>query len=149
MYRLLLFFIVFMTMAGLHTPLRAQKSPNFASIQAPEFQFEPSRSHDFDTVPQSEWISHDFWFINIGGQPLRITKVRGSCYCTKAEFPTAPIQPGERGYIRVFYDTRSKIGQFRAAVSIISNALGTDTEHLFVEGNIISPISVSPMPDEK
>lgn len=137
MYRLLLFFIVFMAMTGLNTPLVAQKSPNFVPIQAPEFQFEPSRAHDFGTVPQSDWISHDFLFSNIGGQPLRITKVRGSCYCTKAEFPTAPIQPGERGYIRVFYDTRSKTGQFRAAVSIISNAFGADTEHLFVEGNII------------
>lgn len=114
-------------------------SDDMAQPQEPVFQFTPSCSHDFGAVLQADWVSYDFVFTNTGNMPLIISRVKGSCYCTKAEWSPKAVAAGGQGYVRVFYDTRNKIGKFRAAVSILSNAFGSDTEHLFVEGEIINP----------
>lgn len=110
---------------------------NMVMTKLPIIQFTPSRSHDFGTVVQSSFVSYDFLFSNTGLSPLQISRVNGSCHCTKAEWSPQVIAPGEQGYIRVFYDTRSKLGKFRAAVTVSSNAYGSTTEHLFVEGEIV------------
>lgn len=110
---------------------------NMIKTMQPILQVSPSRLHDFGTVAQADFVSHDFIVTNTGATPLVIKEVKGGCYCTKAEWQTQAIAPGEQGYIRVFYDTRSKLGKFRAAVNVRSNAFGSQQEHLFVEGEIV------------
>lgn len=115
------------------------KLGNMVKTRQPIFQFVPSRSHHFGIVLQSEQISYDFEFINNGLTPLTIYSVKGTCYCTQANWTKQPIAPGQKGTIKVFYDTKARLGKFRAAVSIQSNAYDSQNEHLFVEGEIIKP----------
>jgi hypothetical protein len=61
-----------------------------------------------------------FEFTNIGEGPLVLTNVRSSCGCTVPEWPKDPIKPGEKGEIKVKYNTRSP-GNFNKTVTVYSN----------------------------
>lgn len=58
---------------------------------------------------------------NVGTAPLIIEHVQGSCSCSVAEYPKAPITSGESAQIVVQYDTKRK-GPFTKAFTIRSNA---------------------------
>lgn len=110
---------------------------NIIATTKPLFSFENGSSFDFGTVTQSGKIYHDFVFTNIGFEPLIIAKVHTSCYCIHAEWDKTPVLPGQRGTIRVYYDTRVRIGNFRNGVSIVSNAYSYPDETLLISGNIV------------
>lgn len=73
----------------------------------------------------------DFYFLNMGRNPLVIYKVRNNWSgsgCSVA-LPDNAIRPGQRGRIRVYYKPR-KYGSFRNEIRIYSNASGSP--HTFV-----------------
>ncbi len=65
-----------------------------------------------------------FSFTNIGDAPLIIQKVQSSCGCTIPKKPEKPIMPGEKGEIKVSYDTK-RVGDFSKQITITSNAKTT------------------------
>ena len=62
-----------------------------------------------------------FVFTNIGDTPLMIQSIKSSCGCTVPKKPEAPIMPGEKGEIKVSYDTK-RVGGFSKSITITSNA---------------------------
>lgn len=62
-----------------------------------------------------------FKFTNVGNSPLIIEKIQSACGCTIPEKPEEPILPGEKGEIKVSYDTNT-VGGFSKMISIYSNA---------------------------
>ena len=62
-----------------------------------------------------------FTFTNIGNMPLIISRVQSTCGCTIPKKPEKPIMPGEKGEIKVSYDT-NKPGRFNKQIIIFSNA---------------------------
>ena len=62
-----------------------------------------------------------FEFTNTGNIPLVITDVTSSCGCTIPERPEEPIAPGEKGEIKVKYDTNI-VGPIRKTITVYSNA---------------------------
>ncbi|MGB0837029.1 MAG: DUF1573 domain-containing protein [Flavobacteriaceae bacterium] len=62
-----------------------------------------------------------FEFTNTGKSPLVIKKVSSSCGCTVPQKPEQPIMPGEKGEIKIKYDTR-RLGRISKSVYILSNA---------------------------
>ena len=53
-------------------------------------------------------LNHNFEFENSGDAPLIIDDYKVSCSCTKATLPIKPILPGEKGVIKVSFDTKGK-----------------------------------------
>ena len=53
-------------------------------------------------------LNHNFEFENSGDAPLIIDDYKVSCSCTKATLPNKPILPGEKGVIKVSFDTKGK-----------------------------------------
>lgn len=61
-----------------------------------------------------------FTFYNKGKEPLLLTNVNASCGCTTPSWTRDPIQPGEKGEIKVKYNTNIQ-GSFNKAVVVNSN----------------------------
>lgn len=85
-----------------------------------EFNFE-NRTHDFGTIKKGQLVEHIFEFVNSGSEILIIAAVTPSCGCTSPEYSTNPVAPGEKGYIKVIFDSETKMGNTSSIVSITAN----------------------------
>ena len=90
------------------------------SIQGQEFKFE-KETIDYGAINKSANGERVFVFTNIGYAPIIIKNIKSSCGCTVPKKPEKPIMPGEKGEIKVSYDTK-RVGGFSKAITIFSNA---------------------------
>lgn len=90
------------------------------TANAQEFKFEKELI-DYGKIAKGSEGERTFTFTNIGDAPLIIQKVQSSCGCTIPKKPEKPIMPGEKGEIKVSYDT-NRVGGFSKTITIISNA---------------------------
>ncbi|MEO9965074.1 MAG: DUF1573 domain-containing protein [Reichenbachiella sp.] len=86
----------------------------------PVFAFS-EESHDFGTINEGDVVEHVFEFTNTGDAPLIISSAAGSCGCTVPEWPKEPIGVGEKGEIKVKFNSRKKPGVQNKTVTITSN----------------------------
>ena len=90
------------------------------SINAQEFKFE-SETIDYGKIDKGSDGERIFTFTNVGDQPIIIKNIQSSCGCTVPKKPEEPIMPGEKGEIKVSYDTK-RVGGFSKSITIFSNA---------------------------
>ena len=98
-----------------------------------EIEFEKT-VHDFGKMKQHGDATTAFTFVNNGNEPLFISNAKGSCGCTVPEWPREPIQPGQKGEIRVKYDSK-RLGPINKSVTITSNG-SEQPKVLRIKGNI-------------
>jgi hypothetical protein len=99
----------------------------------PKFKFE-NDTHDFGKIKEGDKVTYKFNFANVGKAPLIISKVEASCGCTKPEWPTTPVKPGEGGQITVTYDSAGHNGLVDKMITITANTdTATTTLHLVGE----------------
>lgn len=100
---------------------------------------------DYGTIENGSNGEREFAFVNTGDQPLVIKTCRGSCGCTVPKCPTEPTMPGEKGVIKVKYDT-NRIGSFTKTVTVETND-PTGTKILKIKGVVEQkPVENSPAP---
>lgn len=85
------------------------KSAQTPSDKLAKIQFDKTE-YDFGKILQGEVVSYTFHFTNVGNVPLIITSVDKSCGCTATEYPQTPIDPGQRGDIKITYDSKGHHG---------------------------------------
>ena len=93
------------------------------------------QTHDFGTIKEGDKVKTDFDFINTGETALIITQAFGSCGCTIPEYPREAIKPGEKGVIKISFDSNGKSGAQDKTITIISNTY-TGIETLGVKANV-------------
>ena len=76
---------------------------------------------DFGQFPMSEKKSHRFGLTNTGNGLLVIQDVVTSCSCTKVEYSTEPVRPGETLEVKVSYEAE-EAGRFNKTVTVYCNA---------------------------
>lgn len=91
------------------------------TINSQEFKFE-QETIDYGKIIKGSEGERTFVFTNIGDAPLMIQSIKSSCGCTVPKKPENPIMPGEKGEIKVSYDTK-RIGGFSKQITILSNAI--------------------------
>lgn len=91
---------------------------------------------DYGTLPHNAEGTREFVLTNNGNKPLTIESTQGSCGCTVPTKPEKPIQPGEKGVIKVHYAT-DRVGAFTKTVTVKSNAAGQETKVLTIKGTIL------------
>lgn len=108
--------------ALLFTAFACSRSQNNTSVSATGavIEFE-NLEHDFGTIPYKGDGSCEFIFKSKGEVPLVLKNVRSSCGCTVPSWPKDPIAKGQKGTIKVVYDTRVT-GGFKKSISVFSNA---------------------------
>lgn len=96
-----------------------------------------STLYDFELINENGGcVSHDFTFTNIGDAPLVIIDINTNCGCTTAQYPQAPISPGEQGIIEITFDPKGNPGEFAKEIIVKSNAHKKRTK-LHIKGMVI------------
>lgn len=104
-----------------------------ALMQAQEFAF-ASEAINYGNIEKNADGNRIFEFTNVGEAPLIIKQIKSSCGCTVAEKPNKPILPGEKGEIKISYDTK-RLGGFSKVITVFSNAK-TERKTLKIKGFI-------------
>ena len=107
-----------------------------AQVKPAEFKFE-KETFDFGSIPLNKPATVEFKFTNIGDQPLIITKVESTCWCTVPEYTQTPVKKGGMGTIKVTYNPGATPLPFVKAITITSNAK-TTTKVLYIKGTTVA-----------
>lgn len=91
-------------------------------------------THDYGTIVQSSDGSCVFAFTNKGKAPIVLNDVKASCGCTVPEWTRTPVAPGEKGSIKVTYNTNN-IGAFTKSITVNSNAVNSPLV-LIIKGTV-------------
>ena len=94
-------------------------------------------THNFGNFSEKEpVVSCTFTFSNVGEQPLVINQAVASCGCTVPEYTKTPIQPGEKGEIKVTYNGTGKFpGHFKKSITVRTNG-AVEMTRLYIEGDM-------------
>lgn len=79
--------------------------------------------HDFGEVEEGKVVEHTFVFTNEGEGPLIISNAQGSCGCTVPDWPRQPIAPGQKGQIKVSFNSKGRAGRQDKRVTLTTNAV--------------------------
>lgn len=93
-------------------------------------------SHSFGDIPFNGAGEFEFVFTNTGKAPLIVTHVKSTCGCTVPEWSREPINSGEKGSIKVNYDTH-RVGAFAKSIYVYSNA-ENGVKKLMISGKVQS-----------
>lgn len=101
-----------------------------------EIKFDKT-THNFGTFSEKEpKVSCSFTFTNVGEAPLVINQAIASCGCTVPEYTKTPIQPGEKGEIKVTYNGTGKFpGHFKKSITVRTNG-AVEMTRLYIEGDM-------------
>ena len=76
---------------------------------------------DFGTIIDGELVEHTFRFTNTGTKDLVISSASASCGCTIPKWSKEPIAPGEKGEIKVLFNTNGKKDMVTKDITILAN----------------------------
>ena len=116
-------FLAVLTIQAQDKPATPQDSIVFAST-----------THDYGTIVQASDGSCIFAFTNKGKAPIVLNDVKASCGCTVPEWTRTPVAPGEKGSIKVTYNTNN-IGAFTKSITVNSNAINSPLV-LIIKGTV-------------
>lgn len=105
---------------------------NFSFAQDIKFE---STDVNYGTIEKGADGVRVFKFTNNGSAPLIISNAQGSCGCTVPTYPKEPIMPGEKGEIKVKYDTQ-RVGAFTKYVTLTTNASSGTSTQLKISGDV-------------
>lgn len=92
--------------------------------------------YDYGRIPQKSCGECCFYFTNCGDAVLNIDYVKTTCGCTVAHLSKRSYEPGERGFIKVEYDTR-KLGKIGKIIFVSSNSRGHEKSILRIKGEVV------------
>src|SRR5690554_3359363 len=107
-----------------------------------KFEFEEIE-YDFGTINEGKVVEHEFEFTNVGQAPLVISNVQASCGCTSPDWTKTPVKPGEKGFVKVVFNSTAKPGVQSPTVSIQANTSPSVTR-LRLKGTVNQRSASSP-----
>ena len=101
-----------------------------------EIKFDKT-THNFGTFSESSpKVTCTFTYTNVGESPLIINQAIAACGCTVPEYTKAPVQPGEKGEIKITYNGEGKFpGHFKKSITVRTNGV-VEMTRLYVEGDM-------------
>ena len=101
-----------------------------------QIKFEKT-THNFGSFSESNpKVTCTFTYTNVGEQPLVVNQAIASCGCTVPEYTKIPVQPGEKGEIKVTYNGAGKFpGHFKKSITIRTNG-AVEMTRLYIEGDM-------------
>ncbi len=86
----------------------------------PEFEFQ-EEIHNFETLKAGEVVIYNFEFTNSGTNNLEIHSIESDCGCLKANIEKKIIEPGQKEYIEVIFNTAGLWGKQFKTIKIVAN----------------------------
>lgn len=116
-------------------PATASAEPN--NQQLAEMRF-LNPKQDFGDIVQGQSVDLVYEFVNDGEVDLIIGSANGSCGCTVPKWPHHPIKPGEKGEIKVVFNSTGKRNKQTKKVYITANTNPTQNI-IMLTGNVVAP----------
>ena len=104
------------------------------TINGPKISFTEA-VHNYGNIAKGSEGNCEFEFTNNGNEPLILSNVRASCGCTTPNWSKEPIMPGQKGSIKVHYNTNN-VGGFNKSITVTSNAVDTPRMVLKIRGKV-------------
>jgi len=123
--------------------VNAQDAAQAENPNAPKIKFD-AKVINYGNIEYKADGNREFVFVNTGKEPLILTSVRASCGCTTPKWTREPIAPGDKGIIKVKYDT-GRVGNFSKTVTVQSNA-SNGTVTLQIKGKVAAKPTVQTSP---
>jgi hypothetical protein len=98
----------------------ADASAQSVAADAPVMTFEET-NWDFGTIQEGDVVKHTYTFTNTGKSPLIIQNATAQCGCTVPDWTRTPVAPGEKGELRVEFNSKGKAGVQSKSVTITAN----------------------------
>lgn len=96
-----------------------------------------AKVHDFGAFDEEVGTAYcDFEMVNRGPEPIAILSARANCGCTRPEYSTAPIAPGDTAVVRVGFDPKGRPGKFRKEIVVDCSGAPLRTR-LTITGTVI------------
>ncbi len=101
-----------------------------------EIKFDKT-THNFGTFSEKDpKVTCTFSYTNVGETPLVVNQAIASCGCTVPEYTKTPVQPGEKGEIKVTYNGAGKFpGHFKKSITVRTNG-AVEMTRLYIEGDM-------------
>lgn len=78
-----------------------------------------AKAHDFGAFDEEMGTVYcTFSLVNTGTEPLAITSARANCGCTRPEYSTEPVAPGDTLRLRVGFDPKGRPGKFMKRITV-------------------------------
>ena len=103
----------------------------------PIISFEETE-HNFGKIIEGETVSFSFVFTNTGTVDLVIADVSTSCGCTVPSYPKAAIKPGEKGTIKIAFNSRGRKGFQNKTIVVVANTQ-PNVKQLKIKAQVIVP----------
>lgn len=96
----------------------------------PKLSFKISKVY-FGNIYEGDTLRYTYHFTNSGNLPLKIINVNASCGCTTPEWSKELVQPGEKGFVKIKFDSQGRTGLNSKTVTIYANTLPIDNQVSF------------------
>lgn len=101
--------------------------------------------YDFGNVsPKQRIISAKVTITNPGTDTLRITDIKPACGCTSTPLDKYTIVAGDTATLTINFRTTGYKGNVKKAVAIYTNIPQQEEMYIFIQCNIVYPISFAP-----
>ena len=112
-------------------------SGNESKGDLPVIVFEETE-HNFGRIIEGETVSFSFAFTNTGKRDLVIAEVSTSCGCAVASYPKTVIKPGEKGAIKISFNSRGRKGFQTKTIVVVANTQPNVTQ-LKIKSQVVVP----------
>jgi len=126
------------------TPVNAQSVTPADPSSLGGFEF-AEMEYDFGTINEGQVVEHIFNFTNNGQSPLVISNITASCGCTSPDWTKTPVNPGEKGMVKVVFNSTAKSGAQAPTVTIQANTNPTVTR-LRMKGSVTPKLAGAAAP---
>jgi hypothetical protein len=113
-------------------------NPTAESKNTTEMTFE-TMDHNFGDIIEGQSVEKTYYFTNTGKTPLLIDRCDVTCGCTVPSFPKTPIAPGEKGAIKVVFNSSGKSGLNNKTVTVFANVKDGNMVLKFTANVIVVP----------
>ena len=104
----------------------------------------PVKTHDFGTVAVAAKTEFMFPVVNNSQSTMHLSSVRASCGCTTPTILSNYLQPGQTGYIKAQFNTKTFRGKKGATVTVVIDQPQYAEVQLKVDGYIRSDMVFHP-----
>lgn len=126
------------------SPVNAQTTTTADPSSLGQFEFSEIE-YDFGTIKEGAVVEHVFNFTNNGQAPLVISNITASCGCTSPDWTKTPINPGDKGMVKVVFNSTAKSGAQAPTVTIQANTNPTVTR-LRMKGSVTPKLAGASAP---
>lgn len=119
-------------------PTSVDSSTRSSPLHAPE------RRHHFAEAIAGQKLKHTFTITNTGGNPVRITDIRNTCYCTTAILTDKNIAPGKNARIEVTLNVPSRNETIKERVLLHTDSPAQPTLEFSITANARLPLASIP-----